>query len=105
MEGIRNLWNEVIRRAVMYAKARGPIERSYQGKRGVEYRNAYREAYRRESLNFLSGGGNWEMACDVIGMDHIEYSKEILEGLNGHRKTLKRDAKRGDKWKKRALGN
>lgn len=106
MEGCESLWNEVVRRAVMDAQGKVMQLGMYTKHKSKAYREQTKRMIMSRSLNFLSGGGNWEMACDVIGREHIEYSKEILEGLNGHRRTLKRDAKRrtGGRYERAVTG-
>lgn len=95
MQGCESLWNEVIRRAVMDAQGKGPAENSWAGKKG--HRARYKEYYKRNALYFLNGGGTWELCCDVIGREPEEYTREILEGLNGHRKRTRRHATSGGK--------
>lgn len=101
MEGCESLWSEVIRRAVMDAQGLAKSTHGVTKKSAKLYRDSYRDICKRSALQFINGGGNWELCCDVIGRDHIEYSKEILEGLDGHRRIAKRDAKRGRSWKQK----
>ena len=96
--GLESLWQEVIRRAVMDAQGMGSeLLNSNKHLRAAEYRRKYREQNKDGAMRFLSGGGNWNFACECIGQDPDDYSKFILEGLNGNRRTLKRDARKGGK--------